>query len=244
MGLFSSITGLFGGGKDRAEDLSDELRELGERARFQPFNISGPLGSSSFDLENNTATATLSPDLRRAFDRFGQLIGEQGRQAANFDPQDFQNRFFDALDRLESRRESEAFGSLESRLFNRSGINTGTQRQVRDFRDTLDNRRRARAFEAIFGAQDFQSQIFNNILGLERGRSGLGQNALSPIQIGAGIGATRSRTDLAASNLIASGAGVEAGIPSFAERLGGVADDAFAFAASGGFSEVADFFGF
>jgi len=222
MGLFSSIGGLFGGNKV-GKRLSKDLKAIAEDTVFQPFNVAGPGSSGIFD--GTSATATLSPQLQQSFDLFSKLIGGIGQQAQGFNPVDFSNNYFDSIDRLESRREGDAMASLESRLFNRSGINTGTEMQVRDFRDTLEERRAARAQKAMFDSQNFFTNMLNQMLGLETGRGQLIAGAFDPLKLGSTFGQIGLDAQEIKGNLLKEGAGVRAGTTAKTwEGVGGILD--------------------
>ena len=87
---------------------------------------------------------------------FGELTGF-GREA-------FSERYFDALDRLASRREGQAFADTASRLFNVGGATSATQRllagQQRDIEDA-QLRRTIAAEQAGFSREQ---DLFNRYL--------------------------------------------------------------------------------
>ena len=222
MGLFSAIGGLFGGNK-AAKRLNKDLRKIADEIEFNPYNVSGPLGFGRFD--GTTASASLSPDLAQSFESFGKLLAPMYSDAQEFNPGRFSSNYFRAIDQLESQREQEGFASLESRLFNQSGVHTGTQQQVRDYRTAVEQARRDRATKALFDTQSFYSNMLNQILGLEQGRSALGASAIDPLRLGASFGQIETDVDVSRGELLKEGAGVRAGATANTwKSVGGILD--------------------
>lgn len=233
MGLFSTVGGLFGGNK-AADDLEDKLAEIAEQSRFQPFNITSPLASSSFD--GTTGQVNVGPGVGTTFNQFRDLIGQTGNRAVNFNPQSFQNDFFRSIDRLESQREAEGFADFESSIFNKRGVSTGTGRHVRDFQESLQQRRFDRQQRAVEASQQFQTNLFNQFLGLNTGRNALNQAVLDPLRIGLDAGSRASNANQISSQLLAQGAeGQAIATANTGEAIGGLLDGAFSLFGGGFF---------
>jgi hypothetical protein len=213
MGLFSSIGGILGG-NDAGDKFADMMAALGERSPFELFNVNTPTSSTSFDPTSRTAQTSLSPELLESFNRFGDLSRMIGDRASAFDPTSFQNEFFDARDRLESRRESEAFNSLESKLFNRQGIHTGTGNQVRNFQADLEQRRSDRTTKSIMDSQQFFTNMLNQLLGLESGRAGVAAQGQNAIADSANLAKAVQEGTIRQGKLAIDGASVENGLKS------------------------------
>jgi len=232
MGLFSSIGGLFGG-NDAAKDLEKDLARIAEQNRFQPFNINSPLANGSFD--GQTGTASLNPNTAKTFDQFNQLINRTGNKAKGFNAQSFQNDFFRSIDRLESQREQEGFDDFESSIFNKRGVSTGTGRQVRDFQESLQQRRFDRQQRAVEASQQFETNLFNQFLGLTGGRSQLSAATLDPLRIGLQAGQLNTQANQIASSYLAQGANARATAKAnTGSAIGGLFDAGLGLALGGG----------
>ena len=241
MGLFSSIGGLFGG-NSAGKGLEKSLKRLQEENRFKPFNLNSPLSSGNFD--GSQGGVQLGAGVQNSFDLFNQNINQTGQRAANFDPQSFQNEFFQGIDRLESQREAEGFDDFESSIFNKAGVSSGSQRQVRDFQESLQQRRFDRSQRAVQASQQFQGNLFNQFLGLTQGRNQLNQAALQPLQFGGQLNAQAANINNNASQFGAQAADARAvRKANTGSAIGGIFDGALSFAATGGLSELTDFFG-
>jgi hypothetical protein len=234
MGLFSSIGGLFGGNK-AAKDQSKALQALAEQNRFQPFNISTPFSGGSFDGTTGKVT-TGNKGLNTTFDDFGKLVNQTGARGRNFDAQSFQNDFFRSIDRLESQREAEGFGDFESSIFNKSGVSTGTGRQVRDFQESLQQRRFDRQQRAVEASQQFQSNIFNQFLGLNQGRNQLNSAVLDPLRLGIDAGRAASSANQQGNDFIKQGIdGETIATSNTGSTIGGILDAGFSLFGGGFF---------
>jgi hypothetical protein len=243
MGLFSDIGGIFGGNK-AGKRLSKDLKKIAGDIKFNPFDVNGPLFSGSFDPENGTATSTGSNATNAQLGTFDRLFGQVGEEARGFNPTNFQNNFFDAIDRLESRRESEAFNSLESKLFNKAGVSTGTERQVRDFQGDLEQRRFDRAGAAVGQSQQFFTNMLQQLLGISQGKQQLASTAFDPLKLGLAFGGAQTGVQESKANILGQAAGVKASTTANTfSSIGGLFDSAAQFGAGGGFGDLSSFFG-
>ena len=235
MGLFSSIGGLFGG-NDAADDLQDALAEIAANTKFTPYNVNtpffgvGPRGDGSIGITNSKR------GLFTTFNDFAKLINQTGNRAKNFNAQNFQNDFFRSIDRLESQREQEGFADFESKLFNNAGVSTGSQRQVRDFQENLQQRRFDRQQRAVEASQQYQTNLFNQFLGLNTGRNALNQAVLNQFGVSQGLGNSALNAQLAANNLLTQGAQIDAtATANTGSAIGGLLDGAFSLFGGGFF---------
>lgn len=140
------ISGAFGGSKS-----SDEF-ERGAAASQQIVNPQPFQGRSLFGGINPQGQFSLNS---RGQQQFQKLLGQSNKffnASNNFNRNDFRDRLMQASMGLQNRREQQAFDGLESRLFNSSGVNTGTQRQVADFKNDIEDARFGRALQAEMGA--------------------------------------------------------------------------------------------
>jgi hypothetical protein len=153
------VGGLIGGKGDKKAARQMEQAALAAQARVEPFTrppfsvqtVLGNTAGNRFHLSQsgNEAINNLTAANRQLF---------QGIRG--FDRGAFTDRFFDAIDRLESRREGQALNSFESRLFNRQGVNTGTQRQIADFMRDIEDARLRRSLQTELTAEG----VFSNRL--------------------------------------------------------------------------------
>lgn len=234
MGLFSSIGGLFGG-NDAADGLEDALAEIAAGAQYQPFNISTPFSGASFDGTTGRVT-TGNKGLNTTFNDFARLINDTGARGRNFNPQSFQNDFFRSIDRLESQREAEGFADFESSIFNTAGVSTGSQAQVRDFQENLQQRRFDRQQRAVEASQQYQSNIFNQFLALNQGRNSLNSAVLDPLRLGLEAGSRASSANQYSNQLLAQGAeGQAIATANTGSSIGGLLDGAFSLFGGGFF---------
>lgn len=185
-GIFETLFGSKGSSK-ASETLYKQLMALYGDAQAKPFDIRNPQGAG-VDMSNGYAKPTLSPGMQRTFTDFDALINKTGSAARNLNQRGLSREFFDQIDRLESRRDANQFNSLESKLFNKSGINTGTANNVADFRNQLEEGRQKRVFQATTAAQDYTTNMFKNFLALNQGRTEFNDNAvLEPLRVASNI---------------------------------------------------------
>ena len=185
-GIFETLFGSKGSSK-ASKNLYNQLMALYGDAQAKPFDIRNPRGAG-VDMSEGYAKPTLSPGMQRTFSDFDTLINSTGKSARNLNQRGLSREFFDQIDRLESRRDANQFNSLESKLFNKSGINTGTANNVADFRNQLEEGRQKRVFEATSAAQNYTTNMFKNFLALNQGRTEFNDNAvLEPLRVASNI---------------------------------------------------------
>ena len=126
---------------------------------------------SSFGSSNERGQFNLNDFGRSQVRNFNTLSNQAFNRTQSFDRNAFRDRLLEAGNRVNDKREQQAFGSLESKLFNRTGASTGTARQIADFQSDIEDRRYQRAVQSEFAADDFG-----------RGRIGDYQNSLRPLQ--------------------------------------------------------------
>ena len=119
-------------------------------------------GRSLFTQTNSRGQPTFSTFGRNRFRDTNNIAFSKARSALNaFDRRSFADRLLEASNAVHNKREQQAFGSLESKLFNRAGASTGTQRQLSDFASDIEDRRFQRALQAETAAD----QMFRGRLG-------------------------------------------------------------------------------
>lgn len=227
MGFFS---GLFGAkaAKKASKKLEAKLNTLYKDNKYSPYNVSGPLASTS--MTNGGIGVSMSPEAQQSFDQFNSLINKTGGAANRLDQRGLAMEFFDQMDGMASRREGREFNSLESKVFNTRGVNTGSTQTVADFRTTLEDARQQRQFQATQAAQGFTTNLFNQFLGLVGGRDAFAGNLMDPVRLGTQVGTNRQQGNLAAANLSAEGAKIRAGVKAQAgASFGSLIDDAVKF---------------
>lgn len=143
------------------------------------FGTNGVFGSTnaSGHFSANPFGQRIQNDIIRRTDRFGSMFD-------NFNRDSFRDRLLEASNRVNDKREGQAFASLESKLFNNQGASTGTQRQIADFGADLEDRRFNRALQAEFGADQRQQGLFNNFLQGFQGVRAFGQDVNQQKQLG------------------------------------------------------------
>ena len=99
---------------------------------------------------------------RSQFANFSQIQGRAFHRQHGFNRNEFRDRLLEASNRVNDKREGQAFSSLESKLFNRQGASTGTARQIADFGSDLEDRRFNRALQAEIGAENFHRGLVND----------------------------------------------------------------------------------
>ena len=74
--MFGSIIGKLTGADKAGKRAAAAMREAGEKAQYQPWDVSGSyFGDAEFDFEENTASYNLSPELEQLRDLFmGQAL--------------------------------------------------------------------------------------------------------------------------------------------------------------------------
>ncbi len=158
----SVASGIIGGlGDDKAEQQFQQ----GAAAAQQIFQPQPFQAQNSFGAVNADGQFKLHPFGHRVLGMTNQLAGQTFGRATNFDRRKFADRLMDASNRVNDKRESQAFSSLESKLFNRQGASTGTQRQIADFGADLEDRRFQRALQAEVGANQVGSGLNQDFIG-------------------------------------------------------------------------------
>lgn len=163
----SLASGLIGGlGSSKAEK---QLRQ-GADASQQIVNPSPFRANSLFGGVGAGGQFSLNSLGQKQLNNFNRLSDRSFNRAISFNRGSFRDRLLEASNRVNDKREGQAFASLESKLFNRAGASTGTQRQIADFGADLEDRRFNRALQAEIGADQFN-----------RGLIGDFQNSLTPL---------------------------------------------------------------
>lgn len=233
----SLISGAIGGfGSNKAEGQfrggANAAQQLIAPTPFQSFSnffSVNPQGQA-----NHTATGARQNQflLENSNAALGRLRG--------FNRDEFRDRLLEASNRVNDKREGQAFSSLESKLFNRQGASTGTQRQIADFGADLEDRRFNRAVQSEFSADQFGRGRFNdfqNAFGmltgfddrrqaiqrasLEGGRLGLPMAVNNPAMAQAGAFQAQNTQDFFDGLGGAVGGAAQVGINAFQNRGGG-----------------------
>lgn len=229
-GLFNTLFGASGSNK-ASKKLVEQLMQLYDQSKVSPFNINNP-NYVGANVTANGANPVLNPNVANTFGNFNTMINKLGAAGSKLNPMGLSQQFFDQIDRLESRRDADKMNSLESRLFNSSGINQGTANQVADFRNQLEQGRQQRVFNATQAGQSYTSNLFNQFLGLVGGRSALGSSTLEPIRLATGTSVANAGANTGASQIFSNAAGFQAmNTSNQSANTGSLIDDAIQFAA-------------
>lgn len=146
MGFFSGLAGIFGAKK--------AAKKIDPMAFFTP-------SSNVFASYTAPGQYNLTPfgkQVQRGFRGLGQQFYDE---AMAFSRPDFASEYFDAIDRLQSRREGQAFDSYASRIFNVGGATTGTGRALADYQTDIQDAQMRRSMAAEQAAFNRQSNLFN-----------------------------------------------------------------------------------
>jgi len=171
----SAVGGIFGSKGD--ERAAQQAQQAAERSQMivnpQPFQ-----GNSLFF--NTNARGQASPNFRgnNLISQFGRLNSQAFNQAIKFNPRRFADRMFQAGNRVNDKRDGQAFSSLESKLFNRQGASTGTQRQIADFASDIEDRRSQRFFNAQSAAQQMRNTMLDQSFAASNQLTGFGDRLL------------------------------------------------------------------
>lgn len=239
----SLISGaISGAGSSRAED---QLRQ-GANAAQQIINPSPFQGRGLFTSVNPQGQASFNDFGNDQFTKLKSFSNSSFQRANNFNRSSFRDRLLEASNRVNDKREGQAFASLESKLFNRQGASTGTQRQIADFGADLEDRRFNRALQAEIGADQFargRQNDFANAFGLlsglddrllaHQGQSLQGAQFLKPFAINnqaqaqAGAFQAQNTQDFFDGLGGAVGGAAQVGINAFQNRGGGSSGGGF-----------------
>jgi hypothetical protein len=108
------------------------------------------------------------------------LLGKSGAAAGNVDTAGLSQDFYSQLNALKGLQEADEMRRLESVLFNRGGVHTGTQNQLADFQSRLDAARQSRQFDAINAALAYQGDLYNQFQGLAQGANEFNAGLFNP----------------------------------------------------------------
>lgn len=208
-GLAQGAIGLLG--NDRAADQVSQAGALSAaqiQALAQNVKPQATTTSLGFGYPNN---AFMQSPITN--EQISQLLGfgRLAYQGAAVNPPaaNFTQRFLDSLDRIQGRREAEQFANLESRLFNRAGVSTGTAQQVRDFQSQLEEARQARMlniekamFEREQQGYNRENDLFDRFIRTVAGTQQIGQNELAQMQLGINAGGLQSPFGYSAANVL------------------------------------------
>ncbi len=227
MGFFS---GIFGdqSAKKAVRKLDERVDNISDEFKFAPINVDSRLFNTSFD--EGGASANLSPQAKRTFQDFDAMINRTGRAAKNIDQTGLAMDFFNQLNAINADQENRAFNSFESKLFNKGGVHTGTAQQIGDFQNQLEFGRERRKFEAINSAQDFTTNLFNNFLGLNQGRTAMNAASLNPLSLAMNFGQIQSSANNPLLNAKLGVADIQSARQAQSgANFGSLMDDALAF---------------
>jgi len=177
-------------GKSQMDDLTNRIAGLyGDPSeQLQPYNVTTPL--SQIQFENQNVNVNPSTGAMQTFDQYMDMLQKTGRAASNVDLRGLSASFYDQLNALTAQQEAEELDRVESVLFDRQGIHTGTGRQVADFRKRIDDARQARQFDAINAALDYQGRLYNQFNQLAGGVTDFNTGIFNPFaQVGGSLGA-------------------------------------------------------
>jgi hypothetical protein len=146
--------------------------------QFQPYNVTTPLSQVQFDGENISVNP--SEGAYATTQQFMDLLGKSGAAAGNVDTAGLSQDFYSQLNALKGLQEADEMRRLESVLFNRGGVHTGTQNQLADFQSRLDAARQSRQFDAINAALAYQGDLYNQFQGLAQGANEFNAGLFNP----------------------------------------------------------------
>lgn len=164
MGFFSDIAGAAVGGLFGAFGDSKAADQFGSAAQLQYIAPQFQPTSNLFGRTTNAGGFTLNKFGRRYLNDLTKNQALTRKDFQSFNRGAFADRFFDAIDRLESRREAQAFSDLESRLFNQAGVSTGTQRQIADFQADIEDARLDRVIKSELAGAQMSDLLFDRFL--------------------------------------------------------------------------------
>lgn len=244
MGLFGDILGSVAGGviggfgdKKASRQAEAGAGRAAPQIFFpQPFAVNTLFGdSSSGSFNPSPLFKNRIAGLESAAKRSEDFLNSSSAAG-------FASRFFDAMNRLEARREEQGFQNLESRLFNQRGINTGTARQIADFRNDISDARLGRFITAERAGHGILNDQLNNLLNINTGLRGLQGSQLN--QIGQGIFGSRSMLPIAlGGNPAEANAGLfrAQSTQDFFGNLGATVGGGISAGVSGGFGRSSPF---
>lgn len=156
-------------GQRQMNDLEARVAALfgNPNDQYQPYNVTTPLSQVQFDGQN----INVNPNKKalNSFNQYMDLMKKAGGAAANVDTAGLSQDFYNQLNALQGLQEADEMRRLESVLFNRGGVHTGTQNQIADFQSRLDAARQSRQFDAINAALAYQGDLYNQFQGLGQG---------------------------------------------------------------------------
>lgn len=166
-GITSGLFGSKGSSKAASQQAAAAQQALALTPQLRNFPVATALGTTG--LRGAPGRFKLSGQGQGLLNNLNQSRDTLFRQFRDFSRPDFAQRFFDSIDALESRREAQAFNNFESRLFNQSGVNTGSGRQIADFQADIEDARQRRAIGAELTASGLQGDLFNRFLQAAQG---------------------------------------------------------------------------
>lgn len=185
--------GLLGGLVDSLSGAG-ETRQAAGQVQFDPRDVQGLLGSTTFDEQGN-ATVTGSGQLQQAmgglFGSGGQFL-QQGTQAATQDFDVLRDESLATLRELAQPQEEQAAASTASRLFNQGVLgSTGGALQMQALEEAQQQADLERQMQAINLAQQQQQQGMQQAqlgAGLFGNAVNIGQAPMQTAQLGATLG--------------------------------------------------------
>lgn len=178
-GAAVSAAGSYYASKKKAEAQEAAAERAAERTKFIPYDVSGPLGSSSFS--GREASGELSPEIRDIFDEVLRQSQDRFQQSQDFGSiSQFLSEQFD--DQFQNQRLSQ-----ESRLFNQGLLgSTAGGLQTEALREAQN--------DALLGQTiRTQNQLFNQGQGLLSSGVSLGEIPNRFIEQGGTLGGRSSK---------------------------------------------------
>lgn len=154
-------------GSTQMQNLTSKIGQLYQQNKFTPYQVTTPYSQTGYTEDG--AYVSPSQDAMNTFNDFQDLINMNATQAMNLDEQGLSQDFFEKYRALKDIQEANQMASLESRLFNRGGVHTGTAAMAGDFAARLQAGRAddmTRAIQAAFGmGTDLQNRFINAVSG-------------------------------------------------------------------------------
>lgn len=179
MGLFSGITGLLGG-IFSSDEQEEAYKRAAEMAKFDPYNVSNPLGSATFN--GGALSTSLSPEFQAQLQNQLALAGQAYGGYQNFNPQNYAQNMYQTLTAYRAPEQAMRNQNMLQDLYS-SGQWGSTPGEAslysyQNQQDLNDQLLRLQAQSAGAQEQDRLFNLYTNAL------TGAQNTALAPLQFG------------------------------------------------------------
>jgi len=177
--------------KKDAKAAREYAEEFAKAVAFKPWDVSGPLGSATF--EDGTATTTFSPEMQNQLTSLFSQASSYGDALSAYDPNIAYQQIYEQKKELYAPEQERARLAMENRL-NAQGMlfSTGGAGKTQSLLESQDRRDMAERVESWQQAREYQEYLQMGQTKALSNIFNIGSSVSSLFGTGAGLGAEES----------------------------------------------------